>query len=281
MSSISAEKITVDESPVLIFGGSYSNLEATQAMKDKADELAIPPERIICTGDLVAYCASPIETIDLIRAWSIHVVMGNCEESLANSTLDCGCGFEAGTSCAVLSDQWFRYTDNLISDEHRSWMGSLPRQLRFNLKGRSIAVVHGAPSQINRFIFESTDDLEKQRELTRAEADIVVGGHCGIPFGQKHGERTWLNSGVIGMPANDGTPLGWYLLLQDKPEGLNASWHTLNYDFELAISRMKKSGLDNGYAKALSTGLWPSMDVLPESEKDQQGISLHPRTLIL
>ncbi|HKL26714.1 MAG TPA: metallophosphoesterase family protein, partial [Desulfuromonadales bacterium] len=59
--------------PVLIFGGPYSNLAATQAMRAKAEELEIPPERTICTGDVVAYCAEPRETVDLIRDWGVAV----------------------------------------------------------------------------------------------------------------------------------------------------------------------------------------------------------------
>ena len=78
---------------MLIFGGPYSNLQATIAMQARAAELEIPAKRTLCTGDIVAYCAEPAETIDLIRSWGIHVVMGNCEESLAFSEPDCGCGF--------------------------------------------------------------------------------------------------------------------------------------------------------------------------------------------
>ena len=70
----SAEKL-------LVFGGPYSNLAATMALQARARELDIPAERIICTGDIVAYCAEPEQTIELIRDWGIHGVMGNCEEA--------------------------------------------------------------------------------------------------------------------------------------------------------------------------------------------------------
>ena len=66
--------------PVLVFGGPYGNLEATRAVLEDARRLGIPPERIVCTGDVVAYCADPVATIDAIRDTGIHVVMGNCED---------------------------------------------------------------------------------------------------------------------------------------------------------------------------------------------------------
>jgi len=46
--------------PLLVFGGPYSNLEATKAMLAEARRRAIAPGNIVCTGDLVAYCARPV-----------------------------------------------------------------------------------------------------------------------------------------------------------------------------------------------------------------------------
>ena len=40
--------------PLLVFGGPYSNREATQAMGQRAEALSIPPRNVICTGDVVA-----------------------------------------------------------------------------------------------------------------------------------------------------------------------------------------------------------------------------------
>ncbi len=82
------------DGPLLIFGGPYSNLQATTALLEEARALDIPPENIICTGDVVAYCADSQATVEAIRGAGIHVVMGNCEEALGNDLQDCGCGFD-------------------------------------------------------------------------------------------------------------------------------------------------------------------------------------------
>ncbi|WP_246590245.1 metallophosphoesterase family protein [Marinobacterium ramblicola] len=99
------------DGPILLFDGPYSNLAATRAMREVAERLQIPPEQCICTGDIVAYCGEPSETLELIRDWNLLVVMGNCEESLAQSALDCGCGFEQGSACSLLSDDWYRFSN--------------------------------------------------------------------------------------------------------------------------------------------------------------------------
>jgi hypothetical protein len=61
----------------VVFGGPYSNLEATRAVLDEATRLSISADRIICTGDVVAYGADAAATVDLVRDRVGHVVMGN------------------------------------------------------------------------------------------------------------------------------------------------------------------------------------------------------------
>ncbi len=257
--------------PVLIFGGPYSNLSATLAMRQQAEELAIPPERVICTGDVIAYCAEPRETVQLVRDWGIAVVQGNCEESLGEEAPDCGCGFEAGTTCSLLAVEWYQYANRKVTAADRAWMRNLPSAVIFDINGRGIMVVHGGVNQINRFIFPSTPDEIKREELDQAGTDILIGGHSGIPSGAMIDNKVWLNSGVIGLPANDGTQDGWYLLLTPEQGCTRFSWQRLSYAAEQTQQKMVAAGLNAGYADALLTGLWPSLDVLPAVERSHQG----------
>lgn len=93
-------------------------------------------------------------------------------------------------------------------------MEALPRRVNIEFAGRRLAVVHGGVRSINRFIFPSTDVRIKNKELDAAASDGVIAGHCGFPFSQLLGTRLWHNAGAIGLPANDGTPRGWYSVLQ-------------------------------------------------------------------
>jgi len=263
---------------VLIFGGPYSNLAATLAIKAESLRLNIPADRVICTGDVVAYCAQPEETAEVIRNWGIPAVRGNCEESLGLDAPDCGCGFGEGTTCETLSAGWYSFASNHISESSRQWMRTLPRTIKFELLGRSFLVVHGGVTEINRFIFHSTDPAIIERELNEAETDVVIGGHCGLPFGKKIDKKFWINAGAIGMPANDGTKDGWYTLLEQYKDHIRISWNRLVYPSQLTYQAMEGAGLINDYAEALYSGLWPSMDVLPDEERLQQGqpITLSP-----
>ena len=43
------------DAPILVFGGPYSNLEATEALMAAPECRNIPADHMLCTGDVVAY----------------------------------------------------------------------------------------------------------------------------------------------------------------------------------------------------------------------------------
>ena len=268
------------EGRMLIFGGPYSNYAATRAIYDQAQKLEIPAGNVICTGDLVAYCGEPNATIDLIRDWGIPVVLGNCEESLAANSSDCGCGFEEGSACSVLSIKWFEYANALIKKEHRQWMTKLPEAITFQYAGFKFRAIHGAVDSINRFIFESDSLVDKSSQIRQGDVDVIIAGHSGIAFGQKVAAGYWLNAGVIGMPANDGSADTWYMLLDADEGGVNASWHRLSYAADISQQTTLAAGMPD-YAQALLDGLWPGQDILPQWEKRRRGKPLQLQTLAL
>lgn len=269
------------DGPVIFFGGPYSNLQATLAMKKTAEDWGIKADHVFCTGDVLAYCGQPVETVDLIKDWGIHVVMGNCEESFGSDAPDCGCGFDAGTLCSNLSTEWYQFARTRLTPEQKSWMRRLPGCLELTIANHAIAVIHAGADLNNRFIFESTPLEVKTKQLDLINNKIVVAGHSGIPFGQLLDHRAWLNAGVIGLPANDGTRDGWYLVIQPSGGGLKASWHRLKYNAQSASNVMREQGLVGGYHTTLLNGLWPSQDILPEQEKNNQGRPLSIKSLFI
>ncbi|HYB11522.1 MAG TPA: metallophosphoesterase family protein [Alphaproteobacteria bacterium] len=263
------------EASVLLFGGPYGNREATEALLAEAERRAIPWHRVICTGDVAAYCADPQDCVDLLRARNIATVMGNCEEQLAIDAADCGCGFGEGSACETLSVAWYDYCRRALDHKAKRWMGSLPRRIDFTLGRRRLAVVHGSVSRINRLIFNSTPDVEKAGELDLAASDGVIGGHCGLPFSSliesEIDIRLWHNAGAIGMPANDGTPRVWFSILTVESDGIRATIEAIHYDHERAARRMREFRLPEGYIDCLASGLWPSCEILPPVERACRG----------
>jgi predicted phosphodiesterase len=255
-----------------LFGGPYGNLEALLALLEQADRLGIPDRNLLCTGDLAAYCADAQAVVDEIRARGIAVVQGNCEQSLGAGREDCGCGFEAGSACDLLSAQWYRYTMSELTDDSCAWMRQLPPLIDFTWGGRRWSAIHGGLRQNNRFLFASASDAELAAELPQT-SDIVVAGHCGIPFTRVVRGQLWHNPGVIGMPANDSTRRVWFSVAEADDDRVAITHHALSYDAETASRKMHAQGL-TGYGQALLSGLWPSLDVLPAAERRTTGTPL-------
>lgn len=259
---------------ILIFGGAYSNLQATEALLAVAVQEEISSDRIFCTGDSVGYCGNPEEVVQLLKQSGLRSIAGNVELNLRDEADDCGCNFNEGSRCDLFSKMWYPFAQKRLSDSSMEWIQQLPDQIRFQYAGKRIHLLHGSARNVSEFVFLSSPEEVKQHSLSMTGADVVVAGHCGIPFEQTIGEKTWLNAGVIGMPANDGTPRVWYLILDDTTGTLTWEFKVLDYDFKAASNAMTAEPLPPTYAQTLKTGIWDNMEILPEKERLQQGIPL-------
>ncbi|PIB25151.1 hypothetical protein BFP76_06810 [Amylibacter kogurei] len=249
---------------LLIYGGVYSNLHALRAFLDIARVQNIPAQNIICTGDIVAYCADPEACAQRIRALGGPVLAGNCERNLAIGDDDCGCGFDENSTCNLLSRAWYAHGSAQTSVESKKWMAGLPDRITFTHAGKRYGVIHGAASDISRFIWPTTPDQDIENEisiLTKqiGAVDIVLAGHTGLPMTRQIGSTIWHNSGAIGMPAHDSRPQTNFSLISENGIKNNA----LSYDHHGANSAMRGVNLTQGYDQTLLSGIWPSDDNLP------------------
>jgi alkylhydroperoxidase/carboxymuconolactone decarboxylase family protein len=320
--------------PVLIFGGAYSNLDALVAMQEEVERRGIPARNVICTGDTPGYCAEPQECLDLLENWGCHAIAGNVESNLVAGTDDCGCGFGDGSRCDMFAKLWYNYAAKHVTQRGLGFMAKLPDILRFKYAGRETVVLHGSPNNQSEFVWRSTAAAEKAQFCADAGAEVVVGGHCGLPFAHElaeaetpspppkaaaqltpnhktpsptppHGggalgnaarsndqqpatnlqpatsnlQPLWLNAGVIGMPANDGTPRTWFMVLNDAT-GFDYDFHPLNYDHRAAKSKMiDDRRLPVSYAATLTTGIWDNTEIMPPAEESREGIPLSPAVI--
>jgi len=261
----------------LFFGGSYSNIQALKALQLVANNLNIPAKNIYHTGDIVGYCASPNETVNAVRDWGINVIAGNVEIQLSEGEEDCGCNFEEGSRCSDFSTLWYPYAKMHISDGNIEWMKTLKSQQVIEIDGLRIGMIHGGVEDISQFIFRSTASNVKEAILNQLDVDVVIAGHCGIPFMEQLGNSYWINAGVIGMPANDGTTRVWYTIYNSETKIF--STHALYYDFESASAEMLKKQLPKAYANTLLNGLWDNCEILPNEETRRQGVELNEESI--
>lgn len=260
---------------LLLFGGVYSNLQALEQLISIAKTEGISPENCISTGDITGYCAQPEETIQLFREWGALSIAGNVELQLANDSEDCGCDFKAGSRCDGFSKTWFPFTKGNLSKESLQWISEIPEHISFDYGDKKVTVVHGNYGNTSEFIFKSNANKSKEECFSVTKSDVIIAGHCGLPFHQTIKDKLWLNPGVIGMPANDSTTRVWYMILEVKKEKINYTHRSFDYDYSTAQQLMFKNHLPEAYADTLSSGLWDNMEILPELEKMGQGIPIN------
>ncbi len=262
--------------PLLLFGGVYSNLEALTALRARAQVLGIPPGRVICTGDTPGYCADPEACLNFLEDWGIPAIAGNVEVNLRAGVEDCGCNFSDGSRCDLFARLWYAYAQQEVGERGTAYLHTLPMALRFTYAGKRTVVLHGSADHESEFIWKSTPWATKARTFDQVEAEVVIGGHSGLPFADGRDGKLWLNAGVIGMPANDGTPRTWYLTLDDRTGVLTYAFHPLTYDVATAKEKMlrHRTRLPLSYAATLTTGIWDNTEVMPAPEADREGIPI-------
>ena len=237
---------------VVLFGGPYSNLQAMEALVREIDG-----RHAVCTGDIVAYCAQPNETLRVFSDRGYPSIAGNCETRLIENSEDCGCGFEAGSACDVLSGGWWPHLRAILDPAFLPFLKALPDIGSFVHHGRRYGVIHGGVRDISQFIWPSSPEATFRAVIAEVEAEIgrvdgIVAGHCGVAFHRAIGGHQWINTGAIGMPPHDGRPETRYAVLEDG----EVTIHRLAYDYATASTQMEGAGLSQGYHRTLYTGVW-------------------------
>jgi len=268
------EHIGILRGKILLFGGVYSNLQALEKLQSIAEAENISPENCICTGDIVGYCGQPEETVQFFKNWGAKSIAGNVEIQLGEDSEDCGCDFEEGSRCDGFSQLWYPYAKSRLTKDSLDFIKTLPDFIQFQYAGKKVAVVHGSYSNVSEFIFRSTPWATKAENFEKTKSDIIIAGHCGLPFNHKQEDKIWLNPGVIGMPANDAGPHVWYMILNDEDNDFSFTHHKMSYDHKLTNELMNNGLLPKEYAKTILTGIWDNTEILPDTERSWQGFSI-------
>lgn len=254
-------------SRVLVFGGVYSNHPALAALLEEATRRRA--EAIYCLGDLGGFGPNPEKVWPLLTAARVRALQGNYEESLAAGADDCNCGYTdpRDNHFARLS---YQYTARHCSEAFRRWMGTLPKCRRLRVGDAELVAVHGSPRRINEFLFDSTTpDPYLEVLLDQEGADGLLCTHTGLPWHRRlPSAKHAINVGVIGRPANDGSPHVWYAWLEVRDDGLHVELTPLDYDHQTLAAEMRAEKLPEEFVETIQTGWWTTcLEILPARER--------------
>jgi predicted phosphodiesterase len=229
------------------------------ALDKVLEELEGDVARIYHLGDLAGYNAEPEKCVRWAMEKAAGGIMGN------HDAVACGkSGGEFFNAPARIAAQW---ASSRLSPEALSYLKGLPDRL--SVEG-GILLVHGSPSDPDRYLFTLDDAAEELDRLSGEEAPgTVFFGHTHVPaaivrrrdgstdsltpsgFRLKEGERALLNPGSVGQP-RDRNPHASFLVYDTGTR--TVAWHRVAYDVASCQRKVLAAGLPRFFAARLAEG---------------------------
>ena len=188
--------------PILILSDIHGNWDALQALTTEAGQYG----EIWVLGDLVNYGPQPNEVIAWVAAHASVVLCGNHDYALAHHA-DPRCSPPYRRMAAEMA----RYTDAVLTPEHRQFLRGLPQFLRLEREGHGFYLCHAMPSD-PLFGYCPAESPQWEQEWSAAAAEILLCGHTHVPFVRRvgpQGRGTVANPGSVGQPKS-GSPQANY-----------------------------------------------------------------------
>ena len=129
-------------------------------------------------------------------------------------------------------------------------MRALPFDLRFELGGRRVRLVHGSPRKVNEYLFEDKPARTFERIAAGADCDVLAFGHTHQPWVHEYGGVLFVNCGSVGKP-KDGDPRASFAVLEEDDEGVSVSIERVVYDAETVAREVAAAGLPSEYGDQL------------------------------
>jgi putative phosphoesterase len=160
----------------------HANLPALEAVVEALRSRGV--DRWVCAGDVVGYGPHPNECVARLRELDATTVLGN-HDLIA-------LGLLSDERCIPLARTTLAWTSEVLSEESRAWLRSLPRRVEQG----DLLLAHGSPEDPERYVARRSDALEV---LAATRARTVVLGHTHRPLLVAEGGRLLLNPGAVGQ----------------------------------------------------------------------------------
>jgi len=248
---------------IAAFGGVYANPHALRAVLADARERGC--ERLFCLGDLGGFGAECDAVWPLLAG--VECIAGNYDIAIGRGDTDCGCGYTSERDnhfAQVMYDHTLASTGR----DFAAWMAELPGELRLDLGGCDVHLVHGSPLAVNDFFWESLDADDARIRAEASGADVLLCTHTGIAWQRQIGETLVVNVGAAGRPENDGTTDVRYAVLDLEDGRCAAELVRVAYDWRAQAASMRGAGLPEPFVETVETGWWTTcLEVVPPAER--------------
>lgn len=232
---------------IALIGDIHANLPALQAVISDAEQRGAT--HILHLGDLIGFGPYPEETLRLIRDKNANGITGNIDSDILSLRKN-DCRKKVVSNDVKM--QALCWTRKQLSKDSRSYLLSLPREIRTRIGDTAILLTHGSPESTTGRIGPHTPDTELIAYAKATGVDLIVSAHTHIPFTRMVSECHFINCGSVGRPA-DGDPRACYCLLEVNP--LSICHIRIPYDIESVAGAIQKAGLPAIFCTMLRHGI--------------------------
>lgn len=234
---------------IAVLSDIHANLHALRAVWQDIEQQK--PDAVYCLGDLVGYGAYPNEVIAFLQERQVPTVLGNYDEGVGFDLSECGCAYTRPDD-RLRGDQSLRWTQAKTRAEAKTYLQTLPLQIRLEERSPKLLLVHGSPRKVNEYIFEDRPLATFERIARLAGADVLLFGHTHLPYEKRVGATLFVNDGSVGKP-KDGDPRACYALLE-LGRRTRVEFRRVVYDVEAAVRAVETSGLPPKFGEELRAG---------------------------
>ncbi len=180
---------------IAVISDIHGNLEATKKVLLDIKNRGI--DKVICLGDIIAKGTHSNACIDLIKENCFVVISGNTDRYFTQEhDMD---------ALPELEQKRINWNRQLLTEENRKYLQSLPFCFEFYMSGSLVRVFHASPRKddevvLNLDTIETKSTMFEPSPLTPSQeiADIVLYGHIHHQYLDKLYNKTLINVGSVG-----------------------------------------------------------------------------------
>ena len=230
--------------------GVISDVHANRVALDAVLEDMPDVDRLVCAGDVVGYNPWPADCIDRVRERADVTVQGNHDRAVATDP-----GFRFNS----LAGAGLRYTREALDDAHVDWLATLPSDATIAVGDRHVRVVHGHPTDPNRYTRPDefgpellrADVGRSSRDADGSDPDVLAMGHTHVQSHEVYPEGIVMNPGSVGQP-RDGDPRAAYAVVD--LEEMTVDERRGEYDVDRVIEELENVDLPTELGERLREG---------------------------
>jgi putative phosphoesterase len=211
---------------VAFFSDLHANFPALCRALDDARKAGA--DRIFCAGDLVGQGPHPTEVVRLLMEEGVECILGNADRRVLASPRKAKKLKKRVRQGEGAPEAW---TAMNLGGAERAWLEVLPPDLRLEIGGLRVWVVHGSPLSDTDYVYPSLTAAGLLSKLGGECPDVLVCGHSHVPFSRAVAGVRVVNCGSVGRPV-DGDPRGAYALC-DFPGRRGFGCRIVRFDYPL------------------------------------------------